>query len=255
MNQSVNSLTFLGTAGARFVMIKQLRSSGGMWVSCAGTQVLIDPGPGSLVRCAMRKPALDPASLEGIILTHRHLDHANDINVMIEAMTEGGFKKRGEVFCPRDALQEDAVILRYAQGFPAKITMLEPLQTYRLGAFTFKTSMLHIHPAMTFGLKFTLNNIDVGLLTDTRYFESLKDFYRTEVLVVNVVFWEPRAGIDHLSLKEAELLLDTLRPRTAVLTHFGMTMLKAKPALQARLLSKRLGIKVVAACDGMTMRF
>ena len=38
-------IKFLGTSGARFVMIKQLRASGGIWISCQGTQVLIDPGP------------------------------------------------------------------------------------------------------------------------------------------------------------------------------------------------------------------
>jgi len=45
-----NYIKFLGTAGARFVMIKQLRSSGGIWVSYKGTNVIIDPGPGSITR-------------------------------------------------------------------------------------------------------------------------------------------------------------------------------------------------------------
>ena len=93
--ERTNYIKFLGTAGARFVMIKQLRASGGLWVSSGETNILIDPGPGSIVRCASSRPKLDPGKLDAIILTHRHLDHANDINVMIEAMTEGGFKKRG----------------------------------------------------------------------------------------------------------------------------------------------------------------
>jgi len=248
-------LKFLGTAGARFVMIKQMRASGGIWVSYKDTNVLIDPGPGSIVRCAASKPKLDPSQLDAIILTHRHLDHSGDINVMIEAMTEGGFKKRGTVFAPADALGEDSVILKYALGFPEKIENLEANTSYRAGKFHFKTSMKHIHPVETYGLKFAMNGVSVSLLTDTKYFPGLSDFYRTDVLIIAVVFYQPRPGIDHLNLSDAEALIEEIRPKRAVLTHFGMTMLKAKPHIQAQELSQKAGIEVVAAYDGMTMEF
>ena len=149
-----NFLKFLGTAGARFVMIRQLRASGGIWIRCKNTNILIDPGPGSIVHCAKSRPKLDPTKLDGIILTHRHLDHANDINVMIEAMTEGGFAKRGVVFCPKDALSNDSVILPHAKAFPKEIKILKAKSKYRVGEFKFMTSMPHIHPAQTYGLKF-----------------------------------------------------------------------------------------------------
>ncbi len=248
-------IKFLGTAGARFVMIKQLRASGGLWVSCGGANILIDPGPGSIVRCASSRPKLDPGKLDAIILTHRHLDHANDINVMIEAMTEGGFKKRGVVFCPSDALGNDSVILRHASGFPEKIQIIKANHNYLAGDFSFTTSMRHIHPCETYGLKFKIGKTTVGLITDTRYFPELADFYKTDILIISVVFYEPRKGIDHLSLKEAEMIISKLKPGKAVLTHFGMSMLKAKPLLQAEKLSRALGIEVIAAYDGMTLDF
>ncbi|MCU4140786.1 MAG: Ribonuclease BN [Methanophagales archaeon] len=98
-----DEIRFLGTAGARFVMIKQLRSSAGIFLTLRGTNILVDPGPGTLVRFAKSKPRIDPAKLHAIVLTHKHLDHSNDVNVMIEAMTEGGFKRRGTLICPKDA--------------------------------------------------------------------------------------------------------------------------------------------------------
>ena len=86
----MNKIKFLGTAGARFVVTRQLRKSGGLWLTFDDTNILIDPGPGSLVRCLSSRPKLNPKDLDGIILTHRHIDHSNDINIMIEAMTNGG---------------------------------------------------------------------------------------------------------------------------------------------------------------------
>jgi len=246
-------IKFLGTAGARFVMIKQLRASGGIWVSHKGTNVLIDPGPGSLVRCAASRPKLDPGKLDAIILTHRHLDHVNDVNVMIEAMTDGGFKKRGVLFCPEDAINEDPVVLRHTRSLVGKIEVLEDNKSYSVENFEFQTSMKHLHPVLTFGLKFNIKNISVSLLTDTRYFKELVDFYKTDILIICVVFFEPRPGVDHLCLSDAESLISGIRPKKAVLTHFGMTMLKAKPQIQALDLSDKLGIEVVAAYDGMTL--
>jgi len=250
-----NYIKFLGTAGARFVMIKQLRASGGLWISYKGTNVLIDPGPGSIVRCAASRPKLDPGKLDAVILTHRHLDHANDVNVMIEAMTEGGFKKRGTLFCPADAIEEDPVLLRHTRTFLGRIEVLEANKTYQVGDFAFQSSMKHIHPVCTYGLKFNIKNTSVSLLTDTKYFKGLEDFYKTDVLIICVVFFKPREGIDHLSLSDAEILIKDIKPKKAILTHFGMTMLGAKPHLQAEGLSRRTGIEVLAAYDGMTLDF
>ncbi len=246
-------LKFLGTAGARFVMIKQLRASGGLWISSNGVKILVDPGPGSIVRCAESNPKIDPSSLDGIILTHKHLDHANDINVMIEAMTEGGFKKRGVVFCPSDALGKDAVILGYARKLPGKIVLLKPRHSYRVKGFSFSTSMQHKHAAKTYGIKFKLGGKRVAVLADTRYFEELEKFYKADILIISVVFMEPHKGIDHLSLPDVERLLRRVRPGKAVLTHFGMSMIKSDPVLQAKALSKKLGMDIVAAYDGMVL--
>ncbi len=249
-----NFIKFLGTAGARFVMIKQLRASGGIWICYKGTNVLIDPGPGSIVRCAASRPKLDPTKLDAIIITHRHLDHCGDLNVMIEAMTEGGFKKRGIVFCPADAIEEDPIISAHLKSFPERVEILKPDKTYAAGDFKFQTSMRHIHPVLTYGLKFNIGKNEIALLTDTKYFKELSDFYKADILIAGVVFIEPRPGIDHLCLDDIKMLLGQIRPKKTILTHFGMTMLKAKPHIQAERLSEELNLEVLAAYDGMTLK-
>ncbi|HAJ56754.1 MAG TPA: MBL fold hydrolase [Candidatus Omnitrophica bacterium] len=248
-------IKFLGTAGARFVMIKQLRASGGLWLKSGDTNILIDPGPGSIVRCAASRPKLDPAILNAVILTHRHLDHANDVNVMIEGMTEGGSNKRGVVFAPADALGADTVILKHAQGYVGKIEALEPQKSYRAGDFVFETTPALRHPCQTYGLKFVMNNTRVALLTDTEYFPELIDYFQSDCLIINVVFLEPRCGVQHLSFHDVREIVKRVAPKRVILTHFGMTMLKAHPHELARALSWETGVAVEAATDGMTVVF
>jgi phosphoribosyl 1,2-cyclic phosphodiesterase len=247
----MNKIKFLGTAGARFVVMKQLRASGGIWLTLDDTNVMIDPGPGSLVRCISSKPKLNPMDLDGIILTHRHIDHSNDINIMIEAMTNGGFKKKGVVFAPRDALQEDPVILKYAREQVEHIEILKEKGKYHVGNISFETPIRLKHGVETYGLNIRGKNCSISLITDTDYFSGLAAYFTGDILIVNVVMLEDKSTIEHLCLQEAEQIIKANKPRLAILTHFSMGMVNAKPWEIAEQLSKKLGIQVIAARDGM----
>ena len=246
-------IKFLGTAGARFVVMKQLRASGGVWLSVGRTNLCIDPGPGALVRCLHSKPKLDPSTLDGILLTHRHLDHSGDVNVMIEAMTEGGFKKRGILFVPEDALEEDPVVLRYLRSYLERIEILKENGDYGIGEISFSTASRHRHGVETYGINFKMIPRTVSMITDTRFFPELPDLYRGEILIIHVVRFKPVGDepIDHLSIEDVKAIVKRAKPKLAVLTHFGMTMIKAKPWVVAAELEKELGVRVIAASDGL----
>ncbi len=246
-------LKFLGTAGARFVVMKQLRASGGTWLNVGNTHLYIDPGPGALVRCLSSKPRLEPSSLDGILLTHKHLDHSGDINVMIEAMTEGGFKKRGVLFAPRDALEEDPVVLKYLRGYVERIEILKEDSEYRVGEILFKTTVRHRHPVETYGFNFKLSPHSLSWITDTRFFPEILKLYKGEILIIHVVRLKPvgEEPIDHLSIEDVKTILHKIRPKLTVLTHFGMTLIRAKPWEVAAQLEKEFGTRVIAASDGL----
>ena len=246
---------FIGTAGARFVVMKQLRASGGVWISAGKTNLYMDPGPGALVRCLHSKPKLDPSALDGILLTHRHLDHSNDVNVMIEAMTEGGFKKRGVLFAPEDALEGDPVVLKYLRGYLSRIEILKESSDYEIGDLSFSTARKHQHRVETYGVNFHRLPHSLSFITDTRFFPGLPEMYGGEVLVIHVVRYPPLGEdpIDHLSIADVKAIIEKAKPRLTVLTHFGMTMIKAKPWEVAADLEKELGRKVIAASDGLKL--
>lgn len=249
MAELSDTITFLGTAGARFVMIHQFLASGGAWLNLGDTQILLDPGPGSLVQVARRK--LDPTKLDAIVLSHKHLDHSGDISVMIEAMTDGGTKKRGVVFAPADALDQDPVILSYLRPYLHSIQVLTEGGSYAINDVSLATPIRHQHAVETYGLVFRTPRHTFSWIVDTRYFDGLASHYGGDLLVINVVRLNPGAPLDHLSLPEARSLIEQIKPKAAILTHFGMTMWRAKPWELAEKLTGETGITVIAARDGL----
>jgi len=251
-------IKFLGTGGARFVVSQQMRASGGIWLSFQGTQVHIDPGPGALIRCLSSRPKLDPAQLDGIILTHRHLDHASDVNIMIEAMTKGGFQKKGVVFAPQDALEHDPVVLHYVRSYLARIETLYEGGSYELGSIRFSTPVRHEHPVETYGLRICLAGRVISLIADTLFFDELaRHYYQSDCLIINVVrLHQTQASeqiIYHLCLEDAKRIMTELRPKRVLLTHFGSMILQAKPWLLAEELSQSTGLQVTACSDGLRL--
>jgi ribonuclease BN (tRNA processing enzyme) len=95
-------------------------------------------------------------------------------------------------------------------------------------------------------------------IADGRYFDGLCQHSGGELLIINMVFLESRpptdgqsVPTDHLSVPDAERIISELKPKVAILTHFGMSVWRAKPWQIAERLSEKTGIKVIAARDGM----
>lgn len=248
----MNFIKFLGTAGARIVVAKQVRASGGMWLSLDDTNILIDPGPGCLVRCVSSRPKLDPTKLNGIVLSHKHLDHSADINVMMEAMTMGGHNKKGIVLVPRDAVTgDDPVIYRYVRSYVSRIEILKEKGKYKIGNLEIQAPVRHFHEVETYGLIFRGEKHTISYIADTKFFPELPKKYLDDILIINVLRLEP-SNLDHLCVEDVKKIITIIKPKTAILTHFGMWMIKAKPWEIAEQLSKELKIEVLAARDGMT---
>ncbi len=231
------------------MVANQILASGGMWLNMGGTEILVDPGPGCIVQSTKRK--LRAEKLSAIILSHRHLDHSADLNIMVEAMTQGGFKPHGWLFAPADALENEPVIFSYLRKYLDGITILKEGGSYPIGNVSFTTPLRHVHPVETYGMLFKASNHTFSYIADSLYFDGLLKKYGGELLILNVVFIEPRLPVDHLSLPDAEHIITEMKPKVAILTHFGTTMWRAKPWEVAERLSEKTGVKVIAARDGM----
>jgi len=245
---------FLGTAGARYVVAKQLRSSAGTVLEEDGEFLLLDPGPGTLVYLAKHK--LPVEKIKSILLSHKHLDHSADLNIIVDAITEGAFKRRGRLFIPKEAWEE-GILLPYLKEALAETIFLKEKEVYQTSKFSFITTCRLYHSAETYGFIFSLKNGKrLGFLVDTAFFEELiPEFQGVNYFIVNLVRYDPKEGVLHLSVRDVRKLLEALRPEVAVITHFGMTMLRANPFKVAKELSKELNLRVLTAYDGLKLTF
>ncbi|HET7825876.1 MAG TPA: MBL fold metallo-hydrolase [Anaeromyxobacter sp.] len=253
MTEERRTLKFLGTAGARHVVSTQLRHSGGLVWSLGAATIWVDPGPGALVRALASRPKVDPARVDVLVLTHRHLDHAGDATAVVEAMTKGGFGKRAMLLAPRDALEDDPVVFRYAQGFVARRALLAEGSRHELApGVALETPLAHDHGVETYGYRLTAPGLAAAHVVDTFWLDRLPEAYAgVDLLLVNTTRERGRdKRLLHLGADDAEILVREIRPKLAVLTHFGMQLVRAPPERIALGIAERTGVPTVAARDG-----
>ncbi len=253
MESPPRTLKFLGTAGARFVVSTQLRQSGGLVWSLRGTTIWVDPGPGALVRALASRPKIDPAKVDALVVTHRHLDHAGDATAVLEAMTRGGFGPRATLLAPADALEVEPVVFRYAQRFAARREVLSEGSRHTLApGVVLEVPLAHDHGVETYGYRLSADGFTAGHVVDTFWMDALPRAYAgVDLLVVNTT---REHGGDrkylHLGADDAERLVAEIRPRLAILTHLGMQLARGRADELAEAISGRTGVPTVAARDG-----
>jgi phosphoribosyl 1,2-cyclic phosphodiesterase len=167
-------------------------------------------------------------------------------------MTNGGWGKKGIVFAPFEALNEDPVVLKYARDYVDKVEILKENGLYKVKNLKIETPKKHIHHGVEgYGFNFYSKDRNVSLISDTNYFEGLENYYPGEILIMNVVFLERNPKFEHLCLEDVEKIVSINKPKLAIMTHFGTTMISAKPWLLAEKMTEKTGVKVIAASDGM----
>ena len=227
-----------------------------MWFSYGGLRGVIDPGPGSLVHMRAAQPKLDPHIVRAILLTHKHLDHSVDINVVAEAMTGGGFEKQGTVVLPRDSVAgDDPVLLKYMARKVGRVCICADGEEITLDCGVKVEPVAHVHHGVDcFGWVFRKTGLPTwGVISDTRPLDYLAERYRDCVyLSINTTFPDKKKRLDHMAIEDAGELLDRLRPKLVTLTHLGMMILQTDPDALARRIEKKES-RVLAGRDGMVI--
>lgn len=248
-------ITFLGSGGGRFSAISQRRMTGGFRIdNLGGKNYHIDPGPGALIRTYQF--GFDPRNLSGIFVSHAHTDHYNDAEILIEAMTRGMTKHNGTIFGSESVLNGyekwGPCISSYHQS-QSDVFVLKPGVVQEVDGIKVKgTEIEHGDPA-GIGFQIDYNGFKVSYTSDTGYFDGLAEAHEgADILIASVLRPGNRTIPGHMCSRNFVDLIEKVKPKVAVMTHLGLKMISNNPVVEAKKISKRTGVKTIAAFDGLS---
>lgn len=231
-----------------------LRSAGGIVLRVEDLQFHIDPGPGALVKA--QEYGVNLHHNTAILVSHNHLNHCNDLNSVIDAMTHGGIEQRGVILGSKSILQHTEsshpFLTRYHQNLAEKIIPLE--KNHKVGIELIEVNSLsadHTDP-YALGFKIFCPQFTLGYTGDTTATPQLiEELANTDFLILNVPYPGQTAQGKNLDTQSAIQIVSKVRPKLAVLTHFGLEMLRADPIQEAREVQRITGVQTIAAKDGL----
>jgi len=249
-------IIFLGTAGTSAVMSKQLRASGGIILQVGDLQFHLDPGPGALAKA--REYGVNLHNTTGILVSHNHFNHCNDLNVAIEAMTHSGLEQRGVVLGSKSLFLGSEscppIVTSHHQGLVEKVIPLEKNHKVAVELIEVDSFPAEHQDSSAVGFKFFCPRFTLAYSGDTKWYPGLaQEMKGADILILNVPYPGKKGAGLNLDTDSALKIVTEVRPQFVILTHFGLEMLKADPINEAREIQRATGIPTIAAKDGLVV--
>jgi phosphoribosyl 1,2-cyclic phosphodiesterase len=248
-------LRFLGTGGGRFVTIYQSRYTGGIFIE-NDVKIQLDPGPGAAVQ--MHNLGINPTKLDAILVSHCHTDHYSDLEVMLDAMTRGGRVKRGFLGASESVINGGNGFHRpmseYHLENVEQTKVMRPAEIIKIGSLGVEATVTRHNDPTGIGFRFHTPHGIVSYTSDTELNPEIIKVHRGARVAILSVTRPLHARIPHhMSTEDAAEFLTEVKPEVAILTHMGMKFLKSNPAVQARWIEEKSGVRTLPGIDGMSV--
>ncbi|HIJ12032.1 TPA: hypothetical protein HA278_08295 [Candidatus Woesearchaeota archaeon] len=248
------NVIFLGTAGSSPVATKQFRASGGIIVQFEDLQFHLDPGPGALNKA--KEYGINPHHTTAVLVSNSNLINCNDLNIVVEAMTHSGIEHRGIVIGSKTVIggteEKQPYFTRFHQNMVEKMIPLK--ESHKVGIELAQINALPVQHTdeHACGFKFLFPKFTLSYISDTKWSQELMESVTgSDILILNVPFPGGKGQGTQLDTETAIKIISHVRPRVAIITHFGLEMLKANPLQEAREVQRITGVQCIAAYDGL----
>ncbi|NQV09346.1 MBL fold metallo-hydrolase [Candidatus Woesearchaeota archaeon] len=251
-----SKIIFLGTGGDSIIVGKQIRASGGIILQVDDNQFHIDPGPGSLLQA--KNFGVNLRNNTAVFATHNHVNHCNDINAVIDAMTYGGMDRKGVAVCNKIVCNGNddytPTLSKFHRNCVEKTIVLEQGQRLGINDVEIRAlSAVHSEPH-TIGLKFFTSKFTLTYTSDTGYDKTLAHEYKdSDIIIFNLQFPGNMGKTHYLCTEDVIKILKDVKPKLVIIQHFGVKMMNEDPLNEAREIQKATKIQTIAATDGMVI--
>ncbi len=250
-------LLFMGSGGGRVVLDRQLLATGGFRINSEKFKMHADPGPGAFLKSFEHKQKL--TDLNALFVSHAHIDHCNDANMLIEAMNFGNFKGgKGTLLASESVINGyekfEKQIDEYFKKMLQSCRALKPAEvhTFSESISLIATRTKHEDPS-AIGFILNTEGLKLGYTADTEKFEGIsKEYEGCDFLIINCLRPDDDKLEYHLTSQDVISTINDLRqkPRAIFITHLGMKFLKAGKELQRKFIESATGVRTIIAEDG-----
>src|SRR3989344_9675913 len=171
-------------------------------------------------------------------------------------MPHSGIEQRGILLASKPVVHSvdhhHPFLTTYHQGLLERIIPLE--KDHKVGIELVEINTLsaeHTDP-YALGFKFFCPKFTLAYSGDTKLTPKLlEEMAGSDIVILNVPYPGEKGTGMNLDTNAAIHIISTVRPRLAILTHFGTEMLKADPIEEARQVQRITGVQTIAARDGL----
>jgi ribonuclease BN (tRNA processing enzyme) len=145
-------------------------------------------------------------------------------------------------------------ISNYHAGLVEEIITMVPKKRVKIGHVAVEATPSDHTDETTIGFKIFSSNGIISYVSDTALTKEVVKAHRMARVLIIACTRPLRSRIPHhLSTEDAAEMISVIKPEVALLTHFGLRILRFDPDKEATWIQERTGIETVAARDGMVV--
>jgi phosphoribosyl 1,2-cyclic phosphodiesterase len=238
-------IVFIGVSGGRVALARQVREfgTGGFRIN-GDLNIYVDPGPGAAVYSAQFNQSLE--NIDIVIVTHNHIDHKGDLEVLAEAMNGYGFEKKGILVASEACLKGtkedhcDRALDKYHENMFKEIIIGKPGERREIEhngkRFAIEFTKVDHDDRTGFGFVITTEKNRIGYTSDSKYFDELPGFFNgVDTLIINAIKMKPNKYEGHLSIfPDAENMIKKVKPDLSIITHMGYEVITKEKLEEVR---------------------